>query len=443
LSRSRTTADILDNALFRAGEPTNGNSSYEDKALEYINKIQHTVISGGHIFALGDLKGVTVEEDWVWARARAPLTLELRPSITTGSLTLTNGSTAGTFSSAPAESVEGWFLREEGASVTYRIAVHTSGGTAFSLDTDYVGTSGSGKSFRIFKLDYELIPDHIVVNSRNNKIDFSETTATTLTATLTSGTYTPSGLATEVATAMDIAGASTYTVTYSATSRKFTIASNRSGGGGVFLLLSSSGTNQLTSALPTLGLSVSDSTDAASATSELALGGIARLVEPFKLLGRRDRDAQIFGLDPLTFQNDFPIGEASQGIPKHFTKIHETADGIITVRFNRYVAEAMKVAIEHVPVPLDLQDNAASVPLIPRKYADMYEHGTAALLLIDKEDGKAQTELQLAAKMLEAMKQENRSTLRKTGVDFGRVIPRLDNTYYGIKRKRYGYTADS
>jgi len=103
----------------------------------------------------------------------------------------------------------------------------------------------------------------------NDDIDFEETAASELTATLTAGTYTADELATEIKTQLDVAGASTYTVTYSDSTNKFTLASDRAGGGNTFKLLWNTGTNSVTTVGGTIGFDTSaDDADAASHTAD-------------------------------------------------------------------------------------------------------------------------------------------------------------------------------
>ena len=103
----------------------------------------------------------------------------------------------------------------------------------------------------------------------NNKIDFQETAATPLVATLTAGNYNGHTLATEIKTQLDAAGASTYTVTYSDTTNKFTLLSDLSGGGNIFTLLWLTGVNRGASAADTLGFSdAADDSGAATYTAD-------------------------------------------------------------------------------------------------------------------------------------------------------------------------------
>lgn len=108
-----------------------------------------------------------------------------------------------------------------------------------------------------------------IVTGSNDKIDFEETIANELTATLAAGTYGADELCTQIKTQLDAAGASTYTVTYSDATNKFTLASNRAGGGGTFKILWLTGTNTATSAGPTIGFDITaDDADAASHTAD-------------------------------------------------------------------------------------------------------------------------------------------------------------------------------
>ena len=109
----------------------------------------------------------------------------------------------------------------------------------------------------------------LITTGVNDKIDFEETIANELTATLAAGTYGADELCTQIKTQLDAAGASTYTVTYSDSTNKFTLASNRAGGGGTFKILWDTGTNTATSVGTTIGFDITgDDADAASHTAD-------------------------------------------------------------------------------------------------------------------------------------------------------------------------------
>lgn len=420
MAQFRTSADLLDSILRRAGEPTNGNSDLESDALEYLNRIHHTIIAGGNEF------DVEVDEAWVWARAKVPMVLELQPAYSTGTVSLTLGSEVGAFSGAPTSSLEGWFLKCEGRDTVYRIAQHTAASTAFEIDGLYAETTGAAQNYKAFKLDYELAPSHLIIDSTNNKIDFIKTGSAELTTTLTAGVYTPSALATHVGAAMTAtASGPTITCTYSALTRKFTLTSNLAGAT-IFTLSFAAGTNVATSAHRLLGFDDEAQSGAATYTGKYSLGGIARLIEPIRVHGREDGYGNIESLDPLTMQKRYPLTLASEGIPSRFSKVSEDTDGKITVRFNKYPKDKTRIEVEFIPVPRDIKDNTASVPLLPRKFSEVLEYGTVYYLLLDKEDGKAASYATLAKAKLNAMRRQNRAELERTSSDFGSIIPRAD-----------------
>lgn len=424
MAQFRTTADILDLALTNAGEVTNGNSPYEADLLNKLNRVNYALISGGTI-PLGKDVTVEIDETWPWAKARRPLILELQPKITTGTITLTLGSEAGTFSSAPSVSVAGWYLHISGYEGTYRIASHTASATAFELDGAWPLASLSGGSFTLYKLDYDLVPDYLVVDSTNNKIDFKKTSGgSVLTATLTAGSYTPAQLATAVGTAMTTAASGpTITAAYNSTTKKFTITSD--GAGSTTLLpMFATGTNQLQSAHKLLGFDDEDLTAALTQTSVYVLGGISRLQEPMKL--QRGSNQLIFGVDGEAFTREFPFAEIEEGNPDRFSVISEDSDGIFRVRFNKYPSDKTRVEVEYVPVPRDLKDSAGSVPVIPRKHVDVLEDAATFYIMLLKNDDRAPAYAQLVSGKLSAMISQHRGQQQRTGEDFASIIPRRD-----------------
>lgn len=106
----------------------------------------------------------------------------------------------------------------------------------------------------------------------NDKIDFTEDGSGPLVATLTSGTYTSTTLAAEVKAQLEAANgtAKTYTVTYSPTTKKFTITLSS----GVFVLQWSTGANFATNARAILGFSAADTASAITAVSDSTVASV-------------------------------------------------------------------------------------------------------------------------------------------------------------------------
>jgi hypothetical protein len=107
-------------------------------------------------------------------------------------------------------------------------------------------------------LSNAFIPNSIyTIDTRNNLIYFQETFGTTLIATIESGDYTGSTLATAIQTSLNNApnSSSTYTVTFDLSSYKLKISSNLTGGEHIFNMLFYGGTelcqdNQLKAIYP-------------------------------------------------------------------------------------------------------------------------------------------------------------------------------------------------
>ncbi len=436
MAQFRTTADILDLALQNAGEVTNGNSPYETQALNYLNKVHFALIAGGTI-PVGKDSTVEIDEVWSWSRAKSPMILELQPKYETGTILLTQGSEAGTLSVASAASLAGWHLKVDGRDEWFKIASHTAAGTAIELDAAYPDETGAALVFKAMKLDYDLIPDYIVVNDSNNKFQFSKVLNTVLTATLTNGTYTPSALATHVATVATTAAAGpTITGAYSATTRKFTLTSDLAGATAFYIV--GNGTLAEFSIHKDMGYDdETSSASAASQTSTYALGGISRLIEPFKIHKGVTRDGGIYGVDSEAFQRGYPFSLIDEGIPERFTVIKESSNGTYTVRFNRYPEEKTRIEVEYVAIPRDLKDNSSSVPLVPRKHVDVLEDAATFYIMLNKSDDRAQTYSALMQGKLKAMIAQHRGAQLRAGKNFGQIVPRPD-LCSGKRKLMYG-----
>jgi len=438
LAQFRTTLDIVDSVLSRCGEVTNGNSAYESRALEFVNRIHRSIVAGGLEF------NVDMDEIWVWARSQYPIILELKPKYNTGTVSLVKGSEAGSFSASVTDSVQGWHLQLDGRDGIYKIVTHAAGGTAFELDGAYDGDTGATLTYKAFKLDYDLVPTYLIIDSTNNKLDFKTSAGgSILTATLTAGSYTPSQLATHVATQMTtIAAGPTITGSYSTITRKFTLSTN-SAGATTLIPQFASGTNYYVSAHRLLGF---DDEDVAAATihvSTYILGGIAKFIEPMTIhRGDFYRPNEVFGLDKARFKKDYSINRVEEGYPDNFCKIVESQDGMITVRFNKYPIVTTRVEVDWIPIPRDLKDNATSIPLIPRKFIDVLEYGASSDLMFEKEDTKADGFAQRTTTKLQAMMVQNRNELQKIGDHFGQVIARQDLYNYARRKLIYGVPGD-
>jgi len=163
LANYTTAADLLDDILWRAGELTTAGDRTSDmatQALTYLNRVYQALCLGG-----GELLP-DMYEDWWWLWKTPPGVLTLVPAFTTGTVSVTNNSTSGSFSAAPVDggsnqiSVEDWFIRVKGNlpgnGDVFRISSHTLGDTAFTLDSVFTGATSTAAGFDCFKLEYAL-----------------------------------------------------------------------------------------------------------------------------------------------------------------------------------------------------------------------------------------------------------------------------------------------
>lgn len=436
MAQFRTTADIINLALTNGGEVINGTSPYLTQLLNYLNRVHYTLVAGGTI-PVGNDSSITIDEVWPWSKAHSPMILELEPKYTTGTVSLTIGSEVGTFSAAPTSSLQGWYLRVVGKDEFLRIDQHAANSTNFEINGAYPDATGTGLTYEAYKLDYELVPSFITIDSSNNQIQFQEAAGVTQTGVLTAGVYAPADLCTEIATQLTAGtGSATYTVTYSTVTRFFTLASDRAGGA-TFVLVCT-GTQSAFSCHKLLGFDDVDTTNAASITSTYVHGGICRLVEPIKRHKGINNEGSIYGIDAESFQRDYPFSLIEEGQPDRFAVVRELPNGTFTIRINRYPMEKTRIEVEYVPVPRDLQNNSSSIPRVPRKHIDVLEDAASFYLLLSKNDDRAQTYATLMQGILKAMKAQHQGSIMRSAKSFGQIVSRPDMIRQGKRRLIYG-----
>ena len=85
---------------------------------------------------------------WEWLRGR--ITLIHETALTTGTASVTEGSTSVTLSSAPALSRAGYLFSVDGSNETYRITSHTGGATSLILDYPFLGSTAATAAYKIW-----------------------------------------------------------------------------------------------------------------------------------------------------------------------------------------------------------------------------------------------------------------------------------------------------
>lgn len=149
--------------LQKCGEVTDGTSSYDtgqpkDCVLDYLNKAQLFVLSGGNEFV------PELSKPWPWAISPNSNILLLQPNIDTLSFSVTYGSTAVTISGIPKDqfgnniSIQGWWLRITSLPQWYKITAHTIGATTCTIDFGYADATASLLPGNVCQLDYVITP---------------------------------------------------------------------------------------------------------------------------------------------------------------------------------------------------------------------------------------------------------------------------------------------
>lgn len=154
MSHYLSACDLKVDILWRAGEPTDGNSDFDTTALVYLNRVHRAICLGGSEL------DPAIQEDWWWLRKSPPGVLILQPEYSTGTVTVTNNNVNVTFTNAPTFDATGWFLRINTAEGDiFRVGNHDANGAAAALDSVYTGPNASGVTFRLFKLEYDIATD--------------------------------------------------------------------------------------------------------------------------------------------------------------------------------------------------------------------------------------------------------------------------------------------
>lgn len=153
MANLKFTAEILDDILFRAGEPTDGTSDFNSQALEYLNRAYRGIWMGGGEFVK------EMNAPWLWLKKDPPGVLTLLPVDELGTVSVTNNSASATLSTTRAASVANYFLQVDGNDDVFRVSAHTAGTAALTLDSVYTGDTDTAATFRLMKLEYDLAAD--------------------------------------------------------------------------------------------------------------------------------------------------------------------------------------------------------------------------------------------------------------------------------------------
>ena len=99
--------------------------------------------------------------DWYWARKQPRGIVTTDPLVETGTVTVTEGSTAVTFSSGPTASVAGWRLEVAKLPTVPRILSHTAGSTSATLDAVWPEDTQTTATYVCYNVEYDLASDFV------------------------------------------------------------------------------------------------------------------------------------------------------------------------------------------------------------------------------------------------------------------------------------------
>jgi hypothetical protein len=150
MSNFRSAYDLKNGILRRSGELTDGTSPYDSIAIEYANGIYQSILAGASEFDLD------LGQPWIWAKSKYPAILTLEVPYSDDAVDLTNGSATGAFTVAPIDSQAGKYLKLDDRPEVMRIVSHAAGATAFTIDVAYNNETITNATYKAIKLDYDL-----------------------------------------------------------------------------------------------------------------------------------------------------------------------------------------------------------------------------------------------------------------------------------------------
>lgn len=148
-----TSAEIKADALFRAGEKTDGTSDLDSQAIVYLNRSYRSLYMGGSEFE------PSINEVWWWLKREANFILD--SVIDSGTVSVGKNSNSLTFTASPTPTIEsnvsvGWFFKTDKHSDVFRVSAHADSSTTATLDSVYTGETDTAASYRLMKLQYTI-----------------------------------------------------------------------------------------------------------------------------------------------------------------------------------------------------------------------------------------------------------------------------------------------
>lgn len=143
--------DLKQDVLFRGSEPINGSSAWDEKVIDYLNRVYATLAAGASEFLPEYI------EDWWWLRDEGSMLLD--PVWNTGTISLTNGNDEAVLTDPPSAMLPGeWRLRVQQHRNVYVVDAFST--PNITLDQPWVGDTGSYQ-FDLMHTKYTLAEGNI------------------------------------------------------------------------------------------------------------------------------------------------------------------------------------------------------------------------------------------------------------------------------------------
>jgi len=161
----------------------------------------------------------------------------------------------------------------------------------------------------------------------------------------------------------------------------------------------------------------------------LGAAAMAYPIGPLQIVSQNEglKECSIVDLNELNKQ--FPSHISFRGIPK-LAGVIKQGDGTLTLRLSHYADDPLRISLEYLPLPSDL-DLLGSDTIIPEVHRMTIVHLAAYYHLRKRDDARAQSHLQSAKQLYEAMVTEARQIYGGNDDRFGRIAP-FQNGFFTV-----------
>lgn len=157
--------------------------------------------------------------------------------------------------------------------------------------------------------------------------------------------------------------------------------------------------------------------------------GIQRLVSPFRIYQLQDNTwgAEVIGVDMSPMLREYPITYLQTRYPNQFSEeFRDVTDNSYLIQINTSPPDYARCDYDYIPVPIPLEDDPSSVPVLPLSQRMTLAYGVAYYLCLDKNDSRAQSYYQQTVAGMQSIVKAEKNTRVNKNWDRGRITPRQD-----------------